>query len=111
VTGLAYLNRSKQLISGGEDSVLVAWNMHSERIQTPDWKESDYCEICKKPFFWNLRAMMESKTIGQRQHHCRMCGKATCDKCSNRKTPLPKLGFEFEVRVCDPCFSTITQQE
>jgi len=111
VTGLAYLNKSQQLVSGGEDSVLVAWNMASERLQTPDWKESDFCEICKKPFFWNLRAMMENKTIGQRQHHCRACGKAVCDKCSNRRSPLPKMGFEFEVRLCDPCFSATSEPE
>lgn len=108
---MVYLNRSKQLVSGGEDAVLVAWNMSSERLQTPDWKESDICEICRKPFFWNLKAMMETKTMGQRQHHCRACGKAVCDKCSTKRSPLPRLGFEFEVRVCDPCSGEIKQEE
>lgn len=111
MTGLGYLNRTQQLVSGGEDAILVAWNMKMERIQTPEWKESDVCQVCKRPFFWNLRAMMENKTMGQRQHHCRMCGMAVCDKCSNRRTPLPKMGFEFDIRVCDPCYGQITDNE
>jgi len=111
VTGLSYLKKSSQLISGGEDGILVAWNMQIQRTETPDWKESDICETCKRPFFWNLKAMMESKTLGQRQHHCRKCGKAICDKCSTKRSPLPKLGFEFEVRVCDPCFGEVTDND
>ncbi|CAL8107195.1 unnamed protein product [Orchesella dallaii] len=111
VTGLSYLTRTHQLISGGEDAILVAWNMKGERLQTPEWKESDICEVCKRPFFWNLRAMMENKTIGQRQHHCRACGKAVCDKCSTRRTPLPRMGFEFDIRVCDPCYSGVTDND
>jgi len=33
VTGLAYVNKSSQLISGGEDAVLVAWNMRLPRLE------------------------------------------------------------------------------
>jgi len=54
---------------------------------------------------------MENKTMGLRQHHCRACGKAICDKCSSHKSPVPKLGFEFEVRLCDPCFNSLTETE
>jgi len=111
VTGLEYLKKTNQLISGGEDAILVAWNMKIPRQETPEWKESDICETCRKPFFWNLRAMIESKTVGQRQHHCRACGKAVCDKCSSRRSPLPKMGFEFEVRLCDPCFAQVTDAD
>ena len=37
------------------------------------------------------------------QHHCRRCGRAFCAHCSQRSRPLPRLGYEFEVRVCDAC--------
>jgi len=111
VTGLAYVTQSGQLISGGEDAVLVAWNMKAPRVETPTWKESDTCELCKKPFFWNLKSMFDNKTIGQRQHHCRSCGRAICDKCSGKRLSLPKLGFEFQVRACDECAASVKEED
>ena len=35
--------------------------------QTPEWADSDYCQRCTKPFFWNIKAMVDQKTIGIRQ--------------------------------------------
>ena len=40
-------------------------------FQTSDWAESDNCQLCSKPFFWNFRAMYDQKQLGMRQHHCR----------------------------------------
>jgi WD40 repeat protein len=111
VTGLAYLGKAGQLISGGEDAILVAWNMRCQRVETPPWKESDLCELCKKPFFWNLKAMFDSKILGQRQHHCRSCGRAICDKCSTKRISIPKMGFEFQVRVCDECGNSAREED
>lgn len=45
------------------------------------------------------------------QHHCRKCGKAVCGKCSSKRSPIPLMGFEFEVRVCDSCHEAITDEE
>lgn len=104
VTSLLYNRLNKSLISGGEDCIVVAWNMKAKRIMTPQWSESDCCQRCKKPFFWNLKAMYELKTLGIRQHHCRNCGKAVCGDCSRQRTTIPAMGFEFPVRVCDECF-------
>lgn len=36
-------------------------------FQTPDWAESDYCQRCERPFFWNIKAMVDQKKIGIRQ--------------------------------------------
>lgn len=77
--------------------------MNNQRKETPSWVESDTCQLCGKPFFWNLRAMVDLRQLGSRQHHCRHCGKAVCDKCSSARLTIPVMGFEFAVRVCDPC--------
>ncbi|KAK7938470.1 hypothetical protein WMY93_001796 [Mugilogobius chulae] len=49
--------------------------------------------------------------IGLRQHHCRKCGQAVCGKCSSKRSSIPLMGFEFEVRVCDSCFGSITDED
>ncbi|EEC06626.1 WD-repeat protein, putative [Ixodes scapularis] len=54
---------------------------------------------------------MDQKTIGIRQHHCRKCGKAVCDKCSSNRSRIPIMGYEFDVRVCDECHVIITDDE
>ena len=41
------------------------------------------------------------------QHHCRACGEVFCNTCSSKKSIIPKIGIEREVRVCDPCFDEI----
>lgn len=45
------------------------------------------------------------------QHHCRKCGQALCGKCSSKRSTIPLMGFEFEVRVCDGCHASITDEE
>ncbi|GIY96326.1 WD repeat and FYVE domain-containing protein 2 [Caerostris extrusa] len=79
---------------------------------TPEWADSDYCQSMYKAFFWNInRAMVDQKTIGIRQHHCRRCGKAVCDKCSGNQSKIPIMGYEFDVRVCDECHTVITDAD
>lgn len=64
VAALGYANSTQQLISAGEDSVLVFWEMNAMRKEVPNWVESDTCQLCTRPFFWNLRAMMDQRQIG-----------------------------------------------
>lgn len=77
--------------------------MGAARKETAVWIESDTCQACGRPFFWNIKAMMDQRQLGLRQHHCRHCGKALCARCTSHRIPIPVMGFEFEVRVCDPC--------
>ncbi|KAL5280219.1 WDFY2 family protein [Megaselia abdita] len=107
VAALRYGNHTQQLISAGEDSVVVFWEMNAMRKEVPEWIESNNCQLCSRPFFWNFRAMMDQRQLGIRQHHCRHCGKAVCDNCSTNRINIPIMGFEFDVRVCDPCFKTL----
>ncbi|KAB7505958.1 WD repeat and FYVE domain-containing protein 2 [Armadillidium nasatum] len=111
ITSLKYAPESRNLVSGGEDCMVIFWDMGSRRLETPEWVESDVCQFCSRPFFWNIRAMVDQKQIGLRQHHCRKCGKAVCDSCSSNRSNLPVLGFEFEVRVCDKCFQNIKDSD
>ncbi|KAL7991237.1 hypothetical protein Chor_015493 [Crotalus horridus] len=111
VQSLSYSHHTRQLISCGADGRIVVWNMDVERQETPEWLESDSCQKCDQPFFWNFKQMWDSKKIGLRQHHCRKCGKAVCGKCSSKRSSIPLMGFEFEVRICDACYETITDEE
>lgn len=64
VSALVYAHTTQQLISGGEDSVLVFWEMNEMRKEVCEWVESDTCQLCTRPFFWNLRAMMDQRQFG-----------------------------------------------
>uniref|UniRef100_A0A8C2E051 WD repeat and FYVE domain containing 2 n=1 Tax=Cyprinus carpio TaxID=7962 RepID=A0A8C2E051_CYPCA len=111
VQGLCYAPHTRQLISCGSDGGIVIWNMDVTRQETPEWLDSDSCQKCEQPFFWNFKQMWDSKKIGLRQHHCRKCGQAVCGKCSSKRSTIPLMGFEFEVRVCDSCHDSITDEE
>lgn len=65
VTGLWYVGSCERLLSAGEDGALGVWEMGVRRRETPAWKESDLCQICRAPFIWNVRAMMERKQLGE----------------------------------------------
>ncbi|ESN90154.1 hypothetical protein HELRODRAFT_116543 [Helobdella robusta] len=108
---LIYIPTFKQLLSGGYDSNLIIWNMDAQRNSTPEWTESDKCECCNGPFFWNFKMMWEIKSLGGRQHHCRKCGKAICAKCSSNVSILPQYGFEYPVRLCLNCHANLTSEE
>uniref|UniRef100_A0A4W5JS97 WD repeat and FYVE domain containing 2 n=1 Tax=Hucho hucho TaxID=62062 RepID=A0A4W5JS97_9TELE len=111
VQGLCYAPHTHQLISCSSDGGIVIWNMDVTRQETPEWLDSDSCQKCEQPFFWNFKQMWDSKKIGLRQHHCRKCGQAVCGKCSAKRSTIPLMGFEFEVRVCDSCHESITDED
>jgi len=120
VTCIAHLGGGKpqqqspqmnRLMSAGEDGNLVLWDMSIQRQETADWIDSNNCQLCNKPFFWNFRAMYDQKQIGLRQHHCRKCGRAVCDGCSPRRLPLTLKGHEIPVRICEECHIKVDASE
>lgn len=75
------------------------------------WQEDasvNNCSVCDSLF-----------NLMNRKHHCRSCGYIICNKCSNKKTWIPKFlkipkpDFEFNIlepqRICDKCNQKIQQ--
>ncbi|XP_065178535.1 WD repeat and FYVE domain-containing protein 2-like [Sycon ciliatum] len=112
VRGLDFVPHAKKLFSSGDDAMLIVWDMTADRKETPEWTESDTCQRCGSAFFWNFREMWATKQLAvNRQHHCRRCGKAMCDPCTMKTSPIPPLGFEMPVRVCNDCFKDMDDSE
>lgn len=86
-------------------------------------REANFCCVCTKPF-GTAEALISNATgsssstpellndsseivasgIGdRRRHHCRSCGQAVCDDCSQNRRPVPERGWNSDVRVCDTC--------
>ncbi|CAF0788042.1 unnamed protein product [Adineta ricciae] len=63
----------------------------------PEWRDDKECFRCRQVF-----------TTFIRKHHCRACGDIFCDKCSSKQCPVPKFGFDRDVRVCDACYEKLT---
>lgn len=61
LTCLRYAQQKKRLFSADEDGNLVCWDMTAKRVETPEWKTSDNCQLCDSPFFWNFREMWDKK--------------------------------------------------
>lgn len=112
VKGLAFLVGEDKLLSAGDDGRLVAWDMSVERKENPEWKEAENCELCSAPFFWNVKQMWANGAVSlNRQHHCRICGKAICNACSLACAPYPPMGYELPVRQCDSCVKGVEEEE
>lgn len=45
VTALCYASAERTLLSGGEDGVIVCWNMAAPRREAAVWEESDTCQV------------------------------------------------------------------
>uniref|UniRef100_A0A7E4UZI4 FYVE-type domain-containing protein n=1 Tax=Panagrellus redivivus TaxID=6233 RepID=A0A7E4UZI4_PANRE len=43
-------------------------------------------------------------TVFRRRHHCRNCGRLFCHRCSAQEMPIPELGYDTNVRVCNLCY-------
>ena len=104
---LVHVENGHKLITSGDDRRIICWDLDVERVETPQWNESDTCELCGVPFFWNVAV----KINANRQHHCRHCGKALCDKCCRSRARIPKMGFETDVRVCEECHQSIRSED
>lgn len=60
-----------------------------------NWEEnSATCSVCENRFGW---------WRGRRWHHCRLCGRCVCSKCSPSFLCMER--GEKPVRVCTPCIA------
>lgn len=67
--------------------------------EPPVWVDLPNCQICASKF-----------TVNKRKHHCRHCGRIACSNClpSSRKLPIEKFGEKSAVRLCGPCYDTLS---
>ncbi|XP_073982306.1 zinc finger FYVE domain-containing protein 1-like [Rhodnius prolixus] len=65
----------------------------------PD-SEARECSVCSGVF---TRAGGKAEL-----HHCRGCGNAVCDVCSQGRAPVPHRGWNYPVRLCDHCVTKET---
>lgn len=64
LTCLCYAQNACRLFSADENGTLVCWDMTTQRLETPEWKSSDNCQLCDSPYFWNLKEMW-AKKVGE----------------------------------------------
>eukprot|EP00761_Pharyngomonas_kirbyi_P009679 gb/GECH01009697.1/.p1 GENE.gb/GECH01009697.1/~~gb/GECH01009697.1/.p1 ORF type:complete len:1087 (+),score=371.39 gb/GECH01009697.1/:1-3261(+) len=81
----------RRIAAGGAQSACVCAHMW-----VPD-KDSPQCMKCNATF-----------SVTRRRHHCRNCGGLFCANCTKHKLPLIRFGYDKPVRVCDHCFSILS---
>ncbi|ESN94003.1 hypothetical protein HELRODRAFT_193868 [Helobdella robusta] len=111
VLSMHYCADHHRLLSIGSDKLIASWDLKTHRKPPGEWRESDACEVCSTPFYWNFKLMIEKKVLGVRQHHCRHCGRAVCMSCSNQTIQIPNMGFEQLTRVCQACHETVLNEK
>lgn len=67
IIGIFYEKSRQTLFTYSADGQMGLWPMNVKRSETPKWLESDNCQICHLPFFWNIRAMWTQRQLGLRQ--------------------------------------------
>ncbi|EPY84888.1 hypothetical protein CB1_000435015 [Camelus ferus] len=120
VTALCWDPVQRVLFSGSSDHSVIMWDIggrkgtaielqgHNDRVQALSYAQHTRqlisCGGDGGIVVWNM-------DVERQEHHCRKCGKAVCGKCSSKRSSIPLMGFEFEVRVCDSCHEAITDEE
>lgn len=74
----------------------------SPKVLRDFWMPDHSCRVCYE---------CDSQfTVFNRKHHCRICGRVFCAKCTANSVPVPsdepKMGREYweRIRVCNYCF-------
>ncbi|MGH0150280.1 UNVERIFIED_CONTAM: hypothetical protein FKN15_016883 [Acipenser sinensis] len=120
VTALCWDPVQRVLFSGSSDHSIIMWDIggkkgtaielqgHNEKVQglcyAHHTRQLISCSSDGGIVIWNM-------DVQRQEHHCRKCGKALCGKCSSKRSTIPLMGFEFEVRVCDSCHESITDED
>jgi len=73
-----------------------AGNLTSSVLWVPDHCVSR-CTGCQTEFW-----------LGRRKHHCRSCGQIFCADCSEFWAALPDERLYEPVRLCGPCYHSVT---
>lgn len=74
--------------------------MFAIRPYWDDPKKSRICKVCAVSF-----------GFARRQHHCRKCGGAVCNRHSTKRFKIPEMGYECPVRICDTCYMRMGSED
>jgi len=99
------LGHNTSQLSGGGKSSTVQGDLQddflcsSKTVIGKAWEDNTTnCSICDAKFGWH---------VFKRWHHCRICGRCVCSKCSPSSLCLES--GEKPVRVCTPCVTDAPQ--
>lgn len=90
---------AEELVSGG--SPLPSTSPSNAIINSPAKGNTNIVEVQQSPA--KMHSTSHSPVRDRRRHHCRGCGQAVCDECSQNRRPVPERGWTTDVRVCDSC--------
>ncbi|CAO2840340.1 unnamed protein product [Amaranthus hypochondriacus] len=80
----------------------IPWHFKSDNVSRHFWMPDHSCRVC-----YNCDAQF---TVFNRRHHCRVCGRIFCGKCTENSVPAHTpvssdfLGEQEKVRACNYCF-------
>lgn len=80
----------------------IPWRCKSANVSRDFWMPDHSCRVC-----YDCDAQF---TVFNRRHHCRLCGRIFCGKCTANSVPARSadssnyLGEWERVRVCNYCF-------
>ena len=72
------------------------WIHPRTQLVEPPYENLHCCFICRCDFTFFIR-----------RHHCRSCGRTTCNDHSDNFAPVAALEIQEAVRVCDLCFVSL----
>ncbi|KAK9025210.1 hypothetical protein V6N11_065106 [Hibiscus sabdariffa] len=81
----------------------LPWSSEPATVSGDFWMPNHRCRVC-----YDCDAQF---TLFNRRHHCRLCGRVFCAKCTANSVPAPSydprnpLEEQETVRVCDYCFN------
>ncbi|KAE8669748.1 1-phosphatidylinositol-3-phosphate 5-kinase FAB1B [Hibiscus syriacus] len=81
----------------------LPWLSEPANVSRDFWMPDHSCRVC-----YDCDAQF---TLFNRRHHCRLCGRVFCAKCTGNSVPAPSydpripLEEQETVRVCDYCFN------
>ncbi|XP_050383832.1 1-phosphatidylinositol-3-phosphate 5-kinase FAB1B isoform X2 [Argentina anserina] len=82
----------------------IPWRSEPANVSRDFWMPDDSCRVC-----YECDAQF---TVFNRKHHCRLCGRVFCAKCTGNSIPAPRIDREERerIRVCNFCYKQHEQR-